>query len=127
MTTAAGHVAGHTADKEKVEKRRALGRGLDSLLPGPRVVPPAQSGRIAGQQQVPHSVRNDNAPSPGQPSSTGTSASSGAPAQRDGAAATLNAAPVAAPGERIEGTIRAVADDGADGVPAELRSAGPPG
>ena len=26
-------------DKEKVEKRRALGRGLDSLLPGPRAVP----------------------------------------------------------------------------------------
>jgi ParB family transcriptional regulator, chromosome partitioning protein len=28
-------------DKEKVEKRRALGRGLESLLPGPRVVAPA--------------------------------------------------------------------------------------
>ena len=26
-------------EKEKVEKRRALGRGLESLLPGPRVVP----------------------------------------------------------------------------------------
>jgi len=34
MTTAtAGNV-----EKEKVEKRRALGRGLESLLPGPRVV-----------------------------------------------------------------------------------------
>jgi hypothetical protein len=28
-------------EKEKVEKRRALGRGLESLLPGPRVVFPA--------------------------------------------------------------------------------------
>ena len=35
MTTSAAENRG---DKEKVEKRRALGRGLDSLLPGPRVV-----------------------------------------------------------------------------------------
>jgi ParB family transcriptional regulator, chromosome partitioning protein len=28
------------ADKDKVEKRRALGRGLESLLPGPRAVSP---------------------------------------------------------------------------------------
>jgi ParB family chromosome partitioning protein len=28
-------------EKEKIEKRRALGRGLESLLPGPRVVTPA--------------------------------------------------------------------------------------
>jgi ParB family transcriptional regulator, chromosome partitioning protein len=40
-------------DKEKAEKRRALGRGLDSLLPGPRVVPPVQSGLGAGGQQLP--------------------------------------------------------------------------
>ena len=42
MTTAtAGNVAGHPdKDKEKVEKRRALGRGLASLLPGPRVLNP---------------------------------------------------------------------------------------
>ena len=43
-TAAAGNVAGkeHTGDKEKekMEKRRALGRGLASLLPGPRAVPP---------------------------------------------------------------------------------------
>jgi ParB family transcriptional regulator, chromosome partitioning protein len=40
---------------EKVEKRRALGRGLESLLPGPRVV--TASG--TGEKQVPHFVRND--------------------------------------------------------------------
>ena len=41
-TAAAGNVAGHSGekDKDKGEKRRALGRGLASLLPGPRVVPP---------------------------------------------------------------------------------------
>ena len=39
MTTAAEKVAVPAEKKEeKVEKRRALGRGLDSLLPGPRVV-----------------------------------------------------------------------------------------
>lgn len=57
MTTAtAGNLAGQPGDKdkEKVEKRRALGRGLASLLPGPRVVPqpvpagaPAPSGSEA--------------------------------------------------------------------------------
>lgn len=43
MTTAAANVAGQSGekDKDKVEKRRALGRGLASLLPGPRVVTPA--------------------------------------------------------------------------------------
>jgi len=40
-TSAAGNLAGHSdKDKEKNEKRRALGRGLASLLPGPRVLNP---------------------------------------------------------------------------------------
>jgi ParB family transcriptional regulator, chromosome partitioning protein len=60
-TSAAGNVAGRAGDKEKVEKRRALGRGLASLLPGPRVVvsAPDQSSGAAGKQQIPHFVRND--------------------------------------------------------------------
>ena len=59
MTTGTGNVVRDL--KEKVEKRRALGRGLESLLPGPRVVggAPGQSGGAAGKQQVPHFVRND--------------------------------------------------------------------
>src|SRR5271165_1669251 len=68
MTSASGNVVGRGGEKDKVEKRRALGRGLESLLPGPRVVravAPADSasvgsGTAAGKQQVPHSVRNDN-------------------------------------------------------------------
>jgi ParB family transcriptional regulator, chromosome partitioning protein len=69
-TAAAGNVAGTSGekDKEKVEKRRALGRGLASLLPGPRPVAPpaAASSQVApgdlsaAAQQVPHFVRNDN-------------------------------------------------------------------
>jgi ParB family transcriptional regulator, chromosome partitioning protein len=66
--------------KEKMEKRRALGRGLESLLPGLRVVtappvkpavaPPATSENAtasptteagaAGEQQIPRFARNDN-------------------------------------------------------------------
>jgi len=66
-TSAAENLAGQ---KEKVEKRRALGRGLESLLPGPRpVVPgdgaPGQGAGAAGKQQVPPlrvaPGRNDNA------------------------------------------------------------------
>jgi len=64
--------------EDKVEKRRALGRGLESLLPGPRVVAPGGEPRVpsreqgagtgaqdsgGGEQQVPHRtfspVRND--------------------------------------------------------------------
>src|ERR1700722_9986146 len=69
-TSAAENLAGAVVQKkeEKVEKRRALGRGLESLLPGPRVVAPGPEGRgaLAGQdsgdasgKQVPHFVRND--------------------------------------------------------------------
>ena len=84
--TAAAANAAEQTEKEKVEKRRALGRGLASLFGGPRVVttvpsaaagepsraggpaphvPPAQDAASAGtEQQVPHrafgAVRNDN-------------------------------------------------------------------
>jgi ParB family transcriptional regulator, chromosome partitioning protein len=79
--TAATNLAGSEKKEEKVEKRRALGRGLESLLPGPRVVAPAEPrppfakdakdgapgiaapdyGTAAGGgQQVSHFVRNDN-------------------------------------------------------------------
>jgi len=75
MTTVAGNLAVEKKD-EKVEKRRALGRGLASLLPGPRVVSspeprvsnverggaagvPVHSSDGVGEQQVPHFVRND--------------------------------------------------------------------
>jgi ParB family chromosome partitioning protein len=76
-TSAAEKLAGHPAIEkkdEKVEKRRALGRGLASLLPGPRVVStpeprvpsverggvaPVQGGDGVGEQQIPHFVRND--------------------------------------------------------------------
>jgi ParB family transcriptional regulator, chromosome partitioning protein len=76
MTTSSS-AAAHSGEKDKaaerpIEKRRALGRGLESLLPGPRPVPRAPSNpptpgpAAAGGQQVPHRaagpVRNDSAP-----------------------------------------------------------------
>jgi ParB family chromosome partitioning protein len=61
---------------EKVEKRRALGRGLESLLPGPRVVIPA-GGDAGGEKQVPHFVRNDKGS--GGPGEAETTAAAGQP------------------------------------------------
>src|SRR3984885_13257955 len=88
-TAAAGNVAGTSGGKKKkkVEKRGGVGRGLASLLPGPRPVAPpaAASSQVApgdlsaGAQQVPHFVRNDNVV-----------------------------------GERFEGTIQAVVESPAD-------------
>jgi ParB family chromosome partitioning protein len=84
ISAAAEKLAGRAVEKkdEKVEKRRALGRGLESLLPGPRAVvggaesrvaspepapavdgagAPVQSSGDGGEKQVPHFVRNDKA------------------------------------------------------------------
>jgi ParB family chromosome partitioning protein len=46
------------ASEKLAEKRRALGRGLESLLPGPRVVP------MAPTVPLPQSARKDGAPAP---------------------------------------------------------------
>src|ERR1700687_6509386 len=63
MTTgaAAENTAGRAGEKDKVEKRRALGRGLESSLPGPRVVAggAAAGSGAAVRQQIPDFVRND--------------------------------------------------------------------
>ncbi len=89
MTTAAEKVAVPEKKEEKVEKRRALGRGLESLLPGPRVVAspeprvpspettppiakdakdgapgggssPVQGSGAGGETKVPRFARDDN-------------------------------------------------------------------
>ena len=100
-TSAAETTAGRVADKEKVEKRRALGRGLESLLPGPRVV-----GGTAARPVVP--------PDPGSRVS--------APAAAPGSFAHV---PAPAAGVPFDGTIRAVVEDFTPS--AELRSSGQPG
>ena len=47
MANVAEKVGDMAKDKPGPEKRRALGRGLESLLPGPRVVNPATAARNA--------------------------------------------------------------------------------
>ncbi len=108
-TAAAGNVAGHSGDKEKEKTgmRRALGRGLASLLPGPRVVGSSPSAipshaRIGGDAGA--LTPAQSRPEPHLPGAV--------PAPRGGQ------------GERIKGDIRAVVDEAAE---AELRSAGQPG
>jgi ParB family transcriptional regulator, chromosome partitioning protein len=49
-TATAGNVAGQVGEKDKIEKRRALGRGLASLFGGPRVISPAPPAANGGKQ-----------------------------------------------------------------------------
>jgi|HubBroStandDraft_6_1064221.scaffolds.fasta_scaffold00038_79 ParB family chromosome partitioning protein len=79
-TSAAENLAGHPEKKdEKLEKRRALGRGLESLLPGPRVVksteyPVAGSESSAPQGLKPESISAGGGTAEGMPFSTPTGA-----------------------------------------------------
>jgi ParB family chromosome partitioning protein len=114
MTTATGNVVRDAGekDKEKVEKRRALGRGLESLLPGPRGVGPAGAGGGAGGQQVPQRafspVRNDNDKNDGIRNDSNTNDNT---KNDEGGVIPI---------------IRAVVDEAAEGdAAAELRSARP--
>jgi len=50
MTTTAANVV--EKKEEKPEKRRALGRGLESLLPGPRVVAPSPEPRVPSPERA---------------------------------------------------------------------------
>jgi ParB family transcriptional regulator, chromosome partitioning protein len=107
-TAAAGNVAGHPGekDKEKMEKRRALGRGLASLLPGPRVVSPVTSA-----------VPSHPGGGGGGSTRTGVSAPHASPSPH----LPVPQSGSAAEGVRLEGDIHGVVEDAAE---AELRSAG---
>jgi ParB family transcriptional regulator, chromosome partitioning protein len=104
-TVAAGNLAGQAGekDKEKVEKRRALGRGLASLLPGPRVVP-------------------QPTPSAGAPASAGVGQSGGvahaSPHQASAGSVVSGADTANVPSNIVQG--------GSADHSAELRSAGKP-
>jgi len=85
MTTssAAGNLAGHSdKDKEKVEKRRALGRGLESLLPGPRPVvspqPPVAKTATGGAHAPAITPATSSTP-PKEPAATGPTGATSAP------------------------------------------------
>ncbi len=78
MTTsnvAAEKAAAEKVHEKLVEKRRALGRGLESLLPGPRAVVPTlpQSARKDGAPVVStHEITGSRAGTPGAPPEMGT-------------------------------------------------------
>jgi ParB family transcriptional regulator, chromosome partitioning protein len=107
-TATAGNLAAHPEkDKEKVEKRRALGRGLESLLPGPRVVKPPVTNNeqdVAAASAVPASRV---------PAGAEASRSGGADAALKGRSSTVATAVEPNSGDRAPHT-------------AELRSAGQP-
>src|SRR5579863_2185163 len=64
MTNAAAaeNLAGR--EKEKMEKRRALGRGLESLLPGPRVVGAVPKAAVPLEPITIQAVVEEGEPSP---------------------------------------------------------------
>jgi ParB family chromosome partitioning protein len=84
------------AHEKLAEKRRALGRGLESLLPGPRVVTAAPT--------LPQNARKDGAPD-----STSSSSSSGAEGGPfDSAQGRLAGAAVAPQAAAVPGTLEAL-------------------
>ncbi len=124
-TAAAGNLAGHPADKEKDKEkekpgmRRALGRGLASLLPGPRAVAPPAASPVASA--APSSVAAVDSPVP-----------TVSPSDRTpGAGSTVAPGPHSSSAEealgyRVPNDIQAVADESAEEVadyPGEPASA----
>jgi ParB family chromosome partitioning protein len=95
-SNAAADKAGAKTGAEKVvEKRRALGRGLDSLLPGPRAVAPAPAARVvdsSGSAAVGIGVEGERARAAVTPSSS-TSASSTSAASTSTAEITASPVP----------------------------------
>ncbi len=66
-TAAAENLAGRPAAEkkdEKVEKRKALGRGLASLLPGPRVVVPSGTSATVAREQPPQALNPESSVAP---------------------------------------------------------------
>ena len=120
MTNTAEHLAGRVPDKEKAEKRRALGRGLESLLPGPRVVAAVPRPVPAEEPITIQAVVEEGAASP--------------PFARDAKDGAVSSFPSSSPlSSPLSSQSPLLAKDARNGAPAvsltpaaaELRSAGP--
>jgi ParB family chromosome partitioning protein len=109
-TAAAENKAVHPAEKEKMEKRRALGRGLESLLPRPRVATPASPGAQSGALG-------------GDPVAEPRSAGQPGVAVPTSAAASPAVIPVIRPVEEEEASSPATRVESGSVIAAELRSA----
>jgi ParB family transcriptional regulator, chromosome partitioning protein len=98
MTTAtAQNKAEHSTDRDKAEKRRALGRGLESLLPRPKVVPAPvegthQGASVPAQPQGIGELRSPGQPRAAVPTSSAVAAATGIPSTFDSAAGDLHVA-----------------------------------
>ena len=127
-------MAGQAGDKDKekvVEKRRALGRGLASLLPGPRVVAPAavpssgvgEGGGTRAMAPAPHSSAEGPAGAGGQPMAavptTSISATSISPTSISTSSAS-SAPSIASLTEDIEGPIELMAQAEPGRIPTNL-------
>jgi len=106
-TGAAEKAAGLPAEKEKMEKRRALGRGLESLLPGPRAVP-----GIRAAAPVAATAELGSAGQPG--AAVPTSLPVSPPFAKDAkdGAASVSVRGDSPEGEAFDGVIRAVVEEG---------------
>jgi len=128
-TAAAENAAGQSGEKvkEKAEKRRALGRGLESLLPGPRMV-----GAAARPIATPVSEEDARADRPRPHEPVPSDASEVSP---ENISASASSQPVpgyvemiqAVAEEELEKDARAGGLQSASDRAAELRSAGRPG
>jgi len=119
MNTTAANVAGQAGekDKEKMEKRRALGRGLASLFSGPRPVPVPTAATAPKPAVVPEPAVMTGHENPRFSQNQGEA---GHPS--DAAPSVASVPQVGIPhfvrndsgvGERVEGTITAVVDESA--------------
>jgi ParB family chromosome partitioning protein len=117
-TAAAENLAGRGGERkdEKVEKRRALGRGLESLLPGPRVVkteytvPSTQSSGPQGLKTESSSAISGTAEAAPFPASMEQTASGEIRASRTGVSDPHEPAPGGQTPDQVI-SIQAVADD----------------
>jgi ParB family chromosome partitioning protein len=96
----------HKVPEKLAEKRRALGRGLESLLPGPRVVPAAPP--------LPQSARKDGAPgaSFSSSSSSSTSPVSASSTEFAGGRAGTTVAPLETVVDELQAAVVGHAPDG---------------
>src|SRR5216684_1038653 len=130
-------------DKEKAEKRRALGRGLESLLPGPRMVAgsaatavdsrgagsgrvetPLQAGAAAAEHGTSHFVRDDRGEGvgPGRVAAAETASRAAVEVRGDAQAAAAAHPETALQNQTVGGTVVSAPQQPASGVIAEMQA-----
>src|SRR6266699_2977490 len=128
-------------DKEKAEKRRALGRGLESLLPGPRMVAgsaatavdtrgtgsdrvetPVHASGAAADHGVPHFVRDDRGEGVGPGGGAAAETAAAAVVRGDSQAGAAGHPETAVQNETVWRTAVSAPHEPASGVIAEVQA-----